>query len=81
MMAMRLERSVPDPSAAIWITSPSVSGPSTQPPSPNSGPLVRSPARRMPVAIFRADRRDPVIYIEDPDCNRMELKGPSVEKD
>jgi catechol 2,3-dioxygenase-like lactoylglutathione lyase family enzyme len=39
------------------------------------------PAQAMPVPILGADGLGPAIYIEDPDGNRMELKGPPVEKD
>jgi glyoxylase I family protein len=39
------------------------------------------PAQAMPVPILGADGMGPAIYIEDPDGNRMELKGPPVEKD
>ncbi len=37
------------------------------------------PAQAMPVPILGADGLGPAIYIEDPDGNRMELKGPPVD--
>jgi hypothetical protein len=36
------------------------------------------PAQAMPVPIFGADGLGPAVYIEDPDGNRVELKGPPV---
>ena len=36
------------------------------------------PSQAMPVPILGADGLGPAIYIEDPDGNRVELKGPPV---